>query len=603
MNRIVKVYNVLLQVLILILSIEWLFGFNKNNIVRTSVNVVTFLFIIFTFLVSYFYNKKQKVYKNYILLIIYTLIVITTFVVKNNGIKLSYLIAMLSVIVLPMCLMIINGVKVSDRVYGLITIMTGVVSLTSLGNEIYIKEISYILIPLSFIIVFCEKNIFVKLLYVLSGAVLLDRLIGKVYITIFFVLIELAISVNDDEEPRYGIEITYLLIYLLSIVLIAFDYIQPLVPITMLIATIASRGFIKDRLNLLFTANDLSIGGIETSLVNLINGINYNKYDVTLMLENKSGELLSRINKEVYIKQYKVYDFKLKYISKLLNITKRALYSLFNYKNYDFSCCYATYSYCGNKITKISSNNSCIFVHGNYKYVYKNEEQTREFFDTRRLNEFRRIIFVSNESRSDYLELYPEHSNKTMVINNFVDVDRITSKSKEEVNIERKKGTKLLVFVGRLDEESKRITRILDMAKQIEKVSVWIIGDGKDKEMYEKIIKKDKLKDKVKLLGSIQEPYNYMEKADYIVLTSDYEGFPVVYLEALALNKEIITTIPVSDERIDIKKRANIISKDKYIEEVREIISRVKKNNDKINLKEIQVTRRKELEKLFESRV
>ena len=70
-----------------------------------------------------------------------------------------------------------------------------------------------------------------------------------------------------------------------------------------------------------------------------------------------------------------------------------------------------------------------------------------------------------------------------------------------------------------------------------------------------------------------------MLSADYIILTSDYEGFPVTYLEALTLNKQIITTINTSDESINMKDYANIISKDenKEVKEVKQILKENKK--------------------------
>ena len=113
------------------------------------------------------------------------------------------------------------------------------------------------------------------------------------------------------------------------------------------------------------------------------------------------------------------------------------------------------------------------------------------------------------------------------------------------------------------------------------------------------MIKKYNFNESVKLYGAIDEPYCYMNKADYIILTSDYEGFPVVYLEALALKKEIITTIPVSDDKINIKERANIISKDGYVEDVRQIIKGFRKKNSEFNYREVQYGRIRKIESMF----
>ena len=71
----------------------------------------------------------------------------------------------------------------------------------------------------------------------------------------------------------------------------------------------------------------------------------------------------------------------------------------------------------------------------------------------------------------------------------------------------------------------------------------------------------------------------------------------------MVLNKEIITTIPTSDQNIDIRQRAYIITKNKYIEEVREIISKTTRKSTDINLKSIQAKMIRELYKLFDGEI
>ena len=91
-------------------------------------------------------------------------------------------------------------------------------------------------------------------------------------------------------------------------------------------------------------------------------------------------------------------------------------------------------------------------------------------------------------------------------------------------------------------------------------------------------------------------------QADYIILTSDYEGFPVTYLEAIVLEKRIITTIDVSDDKINMgKDYAEIVSKneDIMVKEVKTILEKPRKIK-KIDLALIQKERSKELEKYFD---
>lgn len=358
----------------------------------------------------------------------------------------------------------------------------------------------------------------------------------------------------------------------------------------------------KKKKKVVFTANDLSIGGIEKSLVNLVNRIDKNKYTTTIILEKKEGPLLKQIDSKVEIKEYRISNNKNVLKRKILNIIKRISYTIINYDTYDFSCCYATYSFSGNKLAKILSQNSSIYVHSNYKYLYENEDELKSFFNKRKLENFHHIIFVSNESREDYLKYYNELREKTLVINNFIDTSEINKLANKEIKEEKIKNKKLFVFVGRLDDSSKKVSRAILLTKNINNIVLWIIGDGKDKSMYQKLVKENKLEEKVKFLGSKENPYPYMNMADYVILTSDYEGFPVTYLEAITLNKKIITTIDVSDEKLNIgKDYAYIVSKDEkeMAKEVKDILSK-KDKVQKIDLEKVQIDRMKYLERVFD---
>ena len=112
----------------------------------------------------------------------------------------------------------------------------------------------------------------------------------------------------------------------------------------------------------------------------------------------------------------------------------------------------------------------------------------------------------------------------------------------------------------------------------------------------------EKLENRIKFLGAKKNPFPYMNIADYIILTSDYEGFPVTYLEAITLQKPLITTIDVSDDKINIgKDYASIISKEEQemVKQVKEILKENKKPK-KIDIEKIQSTRMDDFEKLFD---
>lgn len=352
---------------------------------------------------------------------------------------------------------------------------------------------------------------------------------------------------------------------------------------------------------LLFSINDLRVGGIETAIINLLNNIDHKKYNVTLVMEEKTGVLLKNVNKNVKVQELKVSNNKNVIIRKGINFIRKLNFSILNYHKFDFSCCYATYSLSANKIALTASKNNSIYVHSNYRYIYKDKTEFKNFFNCRNISSFRRIIFVANEAEKDFIKIYPELKNKCLVLNNFIDPDKILKLSTEKISETHPKNKKLFVFIGRLDDSSKKVSRAINLLKSLSDVNLLIVGDGPDRKMYEDLVTKNDLSKRVTFVGQKTNPYPYIKLADYIILTSDYEGFPVTYLEAITLHKRILTTIDVSDESINIgKDYATIISMDekKMLKDVQKELSSPRKIKD-IDIKKIQEERLEKLESIF----
>ena len=359
----------------------------------------------------------------------------------------------------------------------------------------------------------------------------------------------------------------------------------------------------KERKELLFTGVNLNIGGIEKSLVNLVNILDKDKYIVTIILEEKEGELLEKLDKSIVVKEFKVSNNRNKIFRKAVNLLRRCIYSIFNYHTYDFSCCYATYSYSGNKIVRMASLNNSIYIHSDYSYIYPDLEDFRRFFDTRDIYDFKTIFFVSNEACRKFTKIYPGLKDRCLVFNNFIDVEKIESLSKEKISLTKPRGKTLFVFVGRLDDVSKKLGRAFKLVESLDNVVLWVVGDGPSKDDYVKEVKKLKIEDRVVFVGSKINPYPYMKRADYLILTSNYEGFPVVYLEGLALKKKLITTIKVSDDMIKIGKNYGEVipfNEKKMIEKVKEVLTSKEKREVSLNIEEIQDERMKKLETIFD---
>ena len=136
----------------------------------------------------------------------------------------------------------------------------------------------------------------------------------------------------------------------------------------------------------LLCSYNLDIGGIETSLVNLLNKIDLNKYEITLLLEKKEGIFLKSIPKDIKVIEYKTSDCKNIIFRKIINRLKLIFYILKFYKKFDFAGCYATHLGPEAIITRYASTNKALWVHSNYYYVYKKDiNKRKEFFDKRKV--------------------------------------------------------------------------------------------------------------------------------------------------------------------------------------------------------------------------
>ena len=93
---------------------------------------------------------------------------------------------------------------------------------------------------------------------------------------------------------------------------------------------------------LIFFAKHMEIGGLEKSLLNLLNSLDPEKYTVELVLEERHGPLLEQLGNHISIKEYRLSSCPFVPLRKLLNFTNRMLWKLRNGNKYDFSCSYCT---------------------------------------------------------------------------------------------------------------------------------------------------------------------------------------------------------------------------------------------------------------------
>lgn len=310
---------------------------------------------------------------------------------------------------------------------------------------------------------------------------------------------------------------------------------------------------------ILFAAHDMNIGGIETSLINLLNYLVQKNYDITLVLEKAEGIFINDIDKRIHIIEYAPSTDKNYIKRKIKNLIKRIKFIIKYGKRFKFSASYATYSLMSSFVARVASKDCVLWGHADYLALYKQDENKfREFFEQIKYNKFKNIIFVSKAACESFNKVFPNMQNKVIYCNNMINKEKIENLSKEEAQIRISKKICTFVNIGRHDEQQKRLTRIIEACIKLKADNlgfrVLFVGDGPDSTKYKELVNKNNLNENILFLGRKNNPYPYLRIADYVILTSDYEGYPVVFSEAMVLNKPIITT-DVSDAKDVINEK------------------------------------------------
>lgn len=324
---------------------------------------------------------------------------------------------------------------------------------------------------------------------------------------------------------------------------------------------------------ILFTTFDLNIGGIESSLVNLVNNIDYDKYDVTILLQLKRGDLLRYVNKEVKVIDYNLSKMKFSFLRKAINLIKIILVFFKHYRKYDFSACYGTGYSVSAKVAYFASKNNAIWMHTNIIQFIKNGYKVKTFIkrDTigkvkiflKRIwfRKFKRYFFVSENAIDAYLSIYKEDQDKIILCHNIVDYKKIIEKSNQSVYDMYNLDTINFINISRHTEYDKRLSRIINATEKLKddyKFKLIMIGDGLENSYYRNLVNEKKLNDIVLFYGKKDNPFPYLKEADALVMSSAFEGFPTTFTEAMTLNIPIITT-NVSDANSIIKDKFGIV--------------------------------------------
>ena len=370
-------------------------------------------------------------------------------------------------------------------------------------------------------------------------------------------------------------------------------------------------------MRIIVLTTSLSRGGITSFMIPLVNFLIEENHDVTLAYTIDEGNYIDRISDKVQKLQYKTYgkySRLFRYIRKnavldVLRIVMRKKNAISKYSSiqriayidaedvyitdqkYDIAISTAE-GFCNAVVANsIIADKRIGWIHPDMKSLGLDIRKGTSILD-----KFDYIVSVSQSGCATLKAFFPNAGKKFVHIDNMIDSDYIRKNSMIRIDdMFNAVNGRTLVTVCRIANESKRLDRIVSIADNLNEQHFnfkwYIIGDGPDYNMLDSLIKSKSLTDKVILLGARNNPFPYIKKADYFVLTSQYEGKPVVVEEAKVLHTPIIVT-NYSSARNQVTENIGVVvdnSDEKLIEQISSVIksdsmlAKIRKSNANYN--------------------
>ncbi|GAB7219006.1 glycosyltransferase [Vibrio comitans] len=297
----------------------------------------------------------------------------------------------------------------------------------------------------------------------------------------------------------------------------------------------------NEKRNVVFILPAMQGGGAEKSVLNLYKGLELKGYECHIILLNNKIDhdvndsyrvhILENISKKgikrlTYRKRFAkiVDDFiidnipntkiilsNMIYADKIMSMSKLNVYHVIHN------------SYTTSLLSKKGKVKSLI-VKNNINSVYKNHP----------------LIFTSKSCKENYYLSFKNTFNNSVLYNAN---DLIEIKNLSEQPIDYKEFGDYIIHIGRFNRAKRHDILISSFSKvKNKKLKLILLGQGElEKEISQQITSLN-LQERVILLGFKQNPYPYIKHAKALVLSSDFEGIPMVLMEALHLSTPVVST-------------------------------------------------------------
>lgn len=328
----------------------------------------------------------------------------------------------------------------------------------------------------------------------------------------------------------------------------------------------------------LIASFDMEVGGVERSLISMLDNFDYKNYQVDLMLYRHQGDFMNLVSKNVNlleeIEQYTTFRKSISEIlrekqfaigsSRIISKINADLKGKFNrlaepgyyqmqlmwkyalpylpklQKEYDVAISYLWPHYF--VAEKVKAKKKIAWIHTDYSTV-----ETDIKLDLKMWKKFDHIVAVSEACKTSFLNKYGELENKVIVIENITSPEFIREMANKKVENPLVQDNRFkIVTVARLSHAKGIDNAVKALKILIEKgyadIAWYVVGYGGDEYMIKDLIKETKIEDSFILLGKQTNPYPYMKEADLYVQPSRYEGKAVTVGEAQILSKPVMIT-------------------------------------------------------------
>ncbi len=277
------------------------------------------------------------------------------------------------------------------------------------------------------------------------------------------------------------------------------------------------------KISIIFILPDLETGGAERIVMTLANHLPREKFEPKIMLLRKEGGYLEFVKDDVEIIDLKTPRIRHSIKPILSEIRKRKPGIVF--------CGFGEVNAYLSLFIKLFPKTKFIARETNVVSQHVTRKEIKFFYKF--YNNYDKIICQSDDMMNDLLENFKIKKDKITKINNPVDFEFIDSKLENSTKPETfSEAFKNVVAIGNLSSR-KGFDNLLKVFSHLkgEKIKLHILGDGKDKELLHQM-KSDLDLENVIFHGQQKNPYQFLKFADLFILSSRYEGFPNVLLEA-----------------------------------------------------------------------